>query len=115
MRAPELGGLRLDEVMPHRLLSAPQRNGSGESETAARQQGGIFVGRALPPANVDEYLKIRVKNRQRLARIVGDISFHEDKARTAGHGATTGREDGNRLIVVEIGRASCRERVFGYV
>jgi hypothetical protein len=80
--APELDGLRLDEVVPHRLLSAPQRDGSRESETAAHQQGGVFFRRSLPPANIDEYLQIRVKNQQRLARIVGKVSFHEDQART---------------------------------
>jgi hypothetical protein len=42
-----LDGLRLDEVIPHRLWKAPQRDGLGESETAARQEGRILVRRAL--------------------------------------------------------------------
>src|SRR4029450_10699946 len=86
MMAPELHGLRLDEVMPHRLRSMPQRDGSGESETAARQQAGVFVRRALPPTNVDEYLQICMKNQQRLAGIVGKVSFHDDEACTVPHG-----------------------------
>jgi hypothetical protein len=62
----QLGGSSLDEVMPHRLWSAPQRDGSGEPEIAARQQGGIFVCRVLPPANVDEYLQVRLLRPSRL-------------------------------------------------
>src|SRR6185503_4228772 len=34
-RAASLDGLSLDEVIPHRLWKAPQRDGLGESETAA--------------------------------------------------------------------------------
>jgi hypothetical protein len=77
-------------------------DGSGESETAARQQAGVFVSRALPPTNVDKYLQIRMKNQQRLAGIVGKVSFHNDEACTVPHGATAGREDSNRLIVPPI-------------
>ena len=47
----------LDEVTPHRLGQAPQRDGLGESEPAPRQEGRILVRRALPPPDVDEHLR----------------------------------------------------------
>jgi hypothetical protein len=54
-----MGRLRLDEVMPHRLFKAPQRDGLGESETAARQEGRILVRRVLLPPNVERIVDIQ--------------------------------------------------------
>jgi hypothetical protein len=76
----QLDGVRLDDVMPHRLFNAPQRDGLGESETAARQEGRILVRRALPPPDVDEHFQVSVKNRERLVGIRGKVSLHEEDA-----------------------------------
>lgn len=67
--------------MPHRLFKAPQRDGLGESETAARQEDRILVRRALPPPDVDEQLQVSVKNRERLVGIRGEVSLHEEDTR----------------------------------
>jgi hypothetical protein len=56
--------------MSHRFFARPQRDGLGESEAAARQEGRIFFSRALPTADVNEYLEVSVMNRQCLARIL---------------------------------------------
>src|SRR5215467_6257343 len=88
--------------MPHRLFSAPQRDGLGKSEATSRQEGRIFARRALPPANVNEQFQVGVKNRQRLAGILGEVSLDEDEARTVHHRTTANREDGNRLIVLPV-------------
>src|SRR6266478_8435879 len=94
-----LDELRLDELMPHRLFKPPQRDRLGEPETAARKDGRILVRRALPSPDVDEHLQVRVKNRERLAGILGEVSLHEDDTRAGRHRATAVREDGDRLVV----------------
>jgi len=66
--------------MPHRRFNAPQRDGLGESETAARQQRRILVRR--------------------------DIPLHDEDTRTGRRRAPAVHEDGNRLIVVKGGRKS---------
>ena len=43
----DLAGLRFNEMMPHRLFSAPQRNRLGESETTACQVAHVLVRRGL--------------------------------------------------------------------
>src|SRR5713101_843782 len=88
--------------MPHRLFKAPQRDGLGESETAARQEGRILGRRALPPPDGYEHLQVREKNRKRLVWIRGEVSLHEEDTRAGRHRATAVREDGDRLIVLPV-------------